>query len=1215
MGSTKFRLVSAIAIALALASVGSLSLLFHSSVAQAQAARALTLTAAPTTVAEDVGTVTVTIGLNPVPTDGSWSECGLRVSADPAATATQDSDFTLETNDKTLDSGSSWGASTEISVTDDAESEVNEVFTVEAFCSNSSGGADPSHDLLTSGKLTITITDNDAPAAPSVDTATPGLGQIALAWNNPGDSTITKYQYRVSNDGGSNWSPDWTDIGSSGAGTVEFTVTGLSDLQEYVIELRAVAAGDEFGDATQVTATTPPPAITGSTAISFTENSIDDVATYTATEVAGYTIEWSLTGDDADDFIFDTMSGALKFNAAPDFENPSDNNVDREYLINVVATYTGTTTSQSTIAVAVTVSDVDEPPSPPSELMVSASGIDPHTQLALTWTAPENAGKPTITSYRVQYRVKESPVPPWSTLDPSPTETSATITGLMPSTTYEVQVFAINDEGESASSVSSEGSTVTQPTVSGPDAPSYAENGAGIVASYMAENFVGNDVTWSLGGADRALFTIGTGGALTFVDAPDFETPGAMGGGNVYRIVVTAATAATVQNASLAVSVTVTDLNEPPLISGLAAYSPVENGPTALGDYTAVDPENNAFTWTLSGADADDFTFDAAGALSLNVSPNYEMPGDSDGDNIYDVAVIATEDGAGGLSSQLEVTVTVQNVNELPGKPTGVSVTNSVDNPSNSLVVSWTDPDVGDKPPISRGVINYVPTQGGASQNVAFSAHLTSFEVDSLMPATTYTFKVSLGNSDGFGQESEAAQGSTLTANDPPTIYGRSAISFPENSRSTVENYDADESVAWSTTGADDEEFALSDQGVLTFRNTPDYEDPDDSNRDNVYRLTITATDQGDPARSTSINVRVTVTNKTLVLNDGDSTTEEIVREGNTFVGDFDFEPGEGDRISWRLLGDDAWLFEFSERSGNEIRIYFDDPPNFENPQDDDEDNVYEFTLRCIDNGNPRERAELDFEIAVANVVERTPPTSTPTKTPKKKKPPSTPTPRAINPPGKIPNIIVGANAEIYDVFTPVEGGNYQTSEYRIHAGPGSVPNGRLLGLRIYAVATDPSQIRHPNYTATGQIHNVDAVDREALPLPEGYRTNRPISICIPLPRTINSRFNAVVAMSTNTDGLTRVVRSRIVRDPDGIDKICGDVAELPTVMAAGIRTSSISPPPIADTPSPVPETVAPPATGGSAPSTGAWILLTLFGLLAVTIGFVTSRSKRQNRG
>ena len=88
----------------------------------------------------------------------------------------------------------------------------------------------------------------------------------------------------------------------------------------------------------------------------------------------------------------------------------------------------------------------------------------------------------------------------------------------------------------------------------------------------------GDTPTFSIsGGADAALFTINTtSGALSFVAAPDFETPGDANTDNVYQVQVTAddgngGTAVQVLN------VTVTDANDAPVITSGAAPSIPEN--------------------------------------------------------------------------------------------------------------------------------------------------------------------------------------------------------------------------------------------------------------------------------------------------------------------------------------------------------------------------------------------------------------------------------------------------------------------------------------------------------------------------------------------------------------------------------------------------------------------------------------------------------------
>ena len=84
--------------------------------------------------------------------------------------------------------------------------------------------------------------------------------------------------------------------------------------------------------------------------------------------------------------------------------------------------------------------------------------------------------------------------------------------------------------------------------------------------------------------------------------------------------------------------------------------------------YRAQGGESASAVWTLNGADAGAFTITANGAngmadttganavLTFNAAPNYEMATDADGDNVYEVTVMAS-DGTNRASRDIRVTV------------------------------------------------------------------------------------------------------------------------------------------------------------------------------------------------------------------------------------------------------------------------------------------------------------------------------------------------------------------------------------------------------------------------------------------------------------------------------------------------------------------------------------------------------------------------------
>ena len=71
------------------------------------------------------------------------------------------------------------------------------------------------------------------------------------------------------------------------------------------------------------------------------------------------------------------------------------------------------------------------------------------------------------------------------------------------------------------------------------------------------------------------------------------------------------------------------------------------------------------------------------------------------------------------------------------------------------------------------------------------------------------------------------------------------------------------DNIAWSLEGTDSATLSIGEtSGVLTFNDTPNYEFPADTGGDNIYNVTVRATDDGSPERSTTRQVTITVTDQ-----------------------------------------------------------------------------------------------------------------------------------------------------------------------------------------------------------------------------------------------------------------------------------------------------------------------------------------------------------------
>jgi len=101
--------------------------------------------------------------------------------------------------------------------------------------------------------------------------------------------------------------------------------------------------------------------------------------------------------------------------------------------------------------------------------------------------------------------------------------------------------------------------------------------------------------------------------------------------------------------------------NAAPVFTSGTAPTLVENA-TAVFRATATDANNDTITFKVSGgADASLFTIAANGDLSFRTAPNYELPGDADGDNVYEVELSASD---GRATARQSITVTVLNSRE-----------------------------------------------------------------------------------------------------------------------------------------------------------------------------------------------------------------------------------------------------------------------------------------------------------------------------------------------------------------------------------------------------------------------------------------------------------------------------------------------------------------------------------------------------------------------
>ena len=253
------------------------------------------------------------------------------------------------------------------------------------------------------------------------------------------------------------------------------------------------------------------------------------------------------------------------------------------------------------------------------------------------------------------------------------------------------------------------------PQIFGEYIVTYQENGTEPVGKYTAKDPDDDEITWSLLGRDRRKFEISNSGVLNFRSPPDYENPDGLRG-NTYWVIVQAEDDGKPSEYDVHnVYVTVTQVNELGTIIGDSELSVAERHTGPIIQYEVDDPEKGVITWTLSGPDASGFDIDSQGSLTSVVDLDFETPSSSVGSNVHALTITATDDGQPELSAQLDVTLTVSNVNEAPqvGEIPGVELSTRHMPWMLDLAEFFTDPD-GDS-------LSY-EISGHASTDVAHAA-------------------------------------------------------------------------------------------------------------------------------------------------------------------------------------------------------------------------------------------------------------------------------------------------------------------------------------------------------------------------------------------------------------------------------------------------------------------------------------------------------------
>ena len=213
----------------------------------------------------------------------------------------------------------------------------------------------------------------------------------------------------------------------------------------------------------------------------------------------------------------------------------------------------------------------------------------------------------------------------------------------------------------------------------------------------------------------------------------------------------------------------------------------------------------------------------------------------------------------------------------------------------------------------------------------------------------------------------------TLSNDTAPSFSSGKTATFAENGTGTAytavadgNDGTADDPIVYSLGGTDAALFDINaTTGEVTFKAAPDFEAPGDDGGDNVYDITVTASDG---AFKTDQDVAITVTN----VNDtapsfssGKTATFAENGTGTVYTAAADGNDGTADDpITYSIGGTDAGLFDIDTKTGE---VTFKAAPDFEAPGDDGGDNVYDITVTANDGAF---KTDQDVAITVTDVAD-----------------------------------------------------------------------------------------------------------------------------------------------------------------------------------------------------------------------------------------------------
>lgn len=333
------------------------------------------------------------------------------------------------------------------------------------------------------------------------------------------------------------------------------------------------------------------------------------------------------------------------------------------------------------------------------------------------------------------------------------------------------------------------------------------------------------------------------------------------------------------------------------------------------------DFENDAISLSLGGPDAGLFDVSLDGVLSFISKPLFAQPLDENGDNIYQIQINA-EDTAGSQSTidvhvvvQKEQFVDIEQVTDWYQDENREYVF-TIQN-SGEFVVNGEDSDLFE---LNGNELHFI--EGANYESPRDDNRDNTYQLVLTTLGAEYPINVVVQN-----------------VNEAPVIQAVTEYQTEENVIYTVPLMIADpdsDEVSVLVSGDDAEWFVWENQ-ALKFIQPMNFERPLDVNSDSIYEITITVEDPYSLSVSHELTMQVTNQNELVNLRN----LEFNVAENDTNIGRVISDEFDLGQYEFELSGSDQqWI-----RIDGFGELSFESPPDFELPNDANQDNQYDVSI------------------------------------------------------------------------------------------------------------------------------------------------------------------------------------------------------------------------------------------------------------------------------